>query len=278
MAFGDKSRKWIHGCLSSANASVLVNGNPTTEFPVTRGVRQGDPLSPFLFIIAMEGLHVAAQSAIDRHFIQGVKLPHAGPTISHLFYEDDAIFTGNWDKGSIKNLSRILKCFEMTSGLKVNFHKSRLFGIHTSESELQDMEQVLGCFNVGDLLSSILFKCNGITLLTKGMPVGANMLLKNNWKPIVGKFQEKLSNWKAKTLLFGGRLTLIKSVLGSLSTYYLSLFKAPQGVMDLLERLRRRFLWGGTNEKRKMHWVDWSKVVAEKKNGGLGIGTLKAQN
>lgn len=73
-------------------------------------------------------------------------------------------------------------------------------------------------------------------------------------------------------------MNLIKSVLGSSPTYYMSIYKAPQGILDVLETLRCRFLSGGTYEKRKIHWVDWSKVVANKKDRGLGVGTLKAQN
>lgn len=102
--------------------------------------------------------------------------------------------------------------------------------------------------------------------------------LKKNWNPIVDRFQAKLSKWKAKSLSFGGRLTLIKAVLGSLPTYYFSLFLAPNCVLDLLEKIRRRFLWGGCDEKRKINWVPWDKVIAEKEIGGLGVGSLKAFN
>lgn len=63
MGFGGKLRIWLRGCLASARSSVLVNGNPTAEFPLSKGVRQGDPLSPFLFIAAMEGLSVAMKLA-----------------------------------------------------------------------------------------------------------------------------------------------------------------------------------------------------------------------
>jgi len=139
MNFGSKWRKWIMGCLSSARASVLVNSFATDEFPITRGVRQGDPLSPFLFILAMEGLHLAVKTARSKALITGIKLPNGGPTLSHLFYADDAIFSGTWDRHSIKNLSSILKCFYLASGLKVNFHKSRLFGVGTTDGELQSM-------------------------------------------------------------------------------------------------------------------------------------------
>lgn len=75
-----------------------------------------------------------------------------------------------------------------------------------------------------------------------GVPVGANMSLVKNWKPIIKQFHSKLSLWKAKILSFGGRLTLIKSILGNLPTYYLSLFKAPKGVVDEPEKIRRAFL------------------------------------
>nr|KAJ0222973.1 hypothetical protein LSAT_V11C200055230 [Lactuca sativa] len=261
--FGSKWRTWIRGCLASSMASVLVNGSPTTEFPISRGVRQGDPLSPFLFIIAMEGLNISINNACSKKLIKGIKLPNGGPRLSHLFYADDAIFAGEWCSDSIKNLSRILRCFHISSGLKVNFLKSRLFGIRVSSQEVQRMARFLGC-TVGTFPFTYL-----------GVPIGANMALKKNWQPIVDKFKSKLSTWKAKSLSFGGHLTLIKSVLNSLPTYYMSLFKAPQGILDLLEKLRRRFLWGGGQEKNKLHWVDWSK---KKKVGGLGVGSLKAQN
>lgn len=111
-----------------------------------------------------------------------------------------------------------------------------------------------------------------------GVPVGANMKLKKNWAPIVEKFHNKLSSWKAKNLSMGGRLTLTKVVLGSLPSFFFSLFVAPNGVIDKLEKIIRKFLWGGTEEKRKINWVAWEKFVAPKNVGGLGLGSLKAFN
>ncbi|KAL4591835.1 hypothetical protein LXL04_004808 [Taraxacum kok-saghyz] len=134
------------------------------------------------------------------------------------------------------------------------------------KQESRRMARILGC-----LEGSFPFKHLGV-------PVGANMGLKKNWQPIVDKFKTKLSSWKANALSFAGRLSLIKSVMSNLPTYFMSLFKAPQGIIDTLEKLRRLFLWGDVGGKAKIHWVDWAKIVTDKKDGGLGVGTLKAQN
>jgi len=111
MHFGEKWRLWIRGCLSSSRLSVLTNGNPTQRFQTFRGVRQGDPLAPFLFIIAMEGLHTAIQEANQIGIFKVVSLPNNGPFISHLLYADDVIFTGERSPINIMNLLRILRCF-----------------------------------------------------------------------------------------------------------------------------------------------------------------------
>lgn len=95
-----------------------------------------------------------------------------------------------------------------------------------------------------------------------GVPVGAIILLKKHRRLVIEKFQAKLSSWKAHTLSFGGRLTLVKSVLNSLLTFYFSLLKCPTCVIDLLEKLRRIFLLGGNDEVRKIHWVAWDKFIA----------------
>ncbi|XP_076929067.1 putative mitochondrial protein AtMg01250 [Bidens hawaiensis] len=129
MGFGSKWRMWIDSYLSSGKASVLVNSSPTLEFAFKRGVKQGDPLSPFLFIIAMEGLNAVMKSASQHNLFKGVQLPNCGPIVSHMMYADDVMFIGDWNTGDTVNLARLLRCFNLTSRLKVNFNKSKVFGI-----------------------------------------------------------------------------------------------------------------------------------------------------
>lgn len=169
MGFGNKWRMWIRGCLCSSRASVIINGSPTKEFPISRGVRQGDPLSPYLFIIAMEGLSVALKTTCDKGLFGGVQIPRNGPNISHLFYADDALFIGEWSRTNLKNLARILRCFHISSGLKVNFHKSKVFGIGTSTTETVNWANLLGYVVVALPFDYL------------GVPVGANINLIKNW-------------------------------------------------------------------------------------------------
>lgn len=99
------------------------------------------------------------------------------------------------------------------------------------------------------------------------VPVGANMSLKRNWSPIVERVQNRLSSWKIKNLSFGGILTLVKFILDSLPLYLFSLFKALKSIIDHIEKLRRRFLWGGNEEKKKINWVAWKVALGLKESG-----------
>nr|KAJ0195087.1 hypothetical protein LSAT_V11C700361540 [Lactuca sativa] len=168
MGYGDKWRMWIRGCLHSARLSVIINGSPTKEFEMKRGVRQGDPLSLFLFIIAMEGLNIAMRAACQKGIFRGIKVPHSETTISHLFYADDALFVGEWNQDNIKNLVRVLRCFQVASGLKVNFSKSRVFGIEVDMQEITRWAAPLGC------------EPASLPFTYLGIPVGANMKLKKH--------------------------------------------------------------------------------------------------
>ena len=130
---------------------------------MTRGVRQGDPMSPFLFIIAMEGLNIAMMKAKRGGFFEGINLPHNGPSISHFLFADDALFVGKWSKENMANLLGILRCFHLASSLKVNLSKTMLYAT------------VVGPASFAEAAASI--HCNAGVLPFKylGLPVGASM-------------------------------------------------------------------------------------------------------
>ncbi|GJZ37651.1 RNA-directed DNA polymerase, eukaryota, reverse transcriptase zinc-binding domain protein [Tanacetum coccineum] len=264
--FGNKWCSWIKACLNSLRASILINGSPTSEFSIKRGLRQGDPLSLFLFILVMEGLHNAFEEAVGNGLITGVNIKNSTINVSHLFYADDVIITTDWNAKDMDNIIRVLHVFYLASGLKINIHKSNIYGIGVNKDEVLSMASNAGCI-AGDIPFNYL-----------GLPIGSNMKSIASWKTLVDRFHMRLSSWKANLLSIGGRLTLIKSVLGSLGIYYLSIFRAPESVLQDLERIRAKFFWGGNKDKNKMAWVKWPIILNSFDKGGLNIGSLKAFN
>ena len=108
--FGDKWCSWIKGSLTSSMAYILVNGSPTAEFQFHCGLKQGDPLAPYLFILIMESLHLSFSRAVDAGIFTGIKID-SSLTISHLFYADDAVFIGEWSNANLSGITHILHCF-----------------------------------------------------------------------------------------------------------------------------------------------------------------------
>nr|GEZ96752.1 RNA-directed DNA polymerase, eukaryota [Tanacetum cinerariifolium] len=203
--FGNIWCKWIRGTFSSAKALVLVNGSPTIEFSFHCGLKQGDPLSPYLFILIMESLNTSFTRAIDKGVFKGVHL-HGSTSIFHLFYADDVLFIGEWFDDNLK-----------------------------------------------------------------GVMVGECMSRHNAWASTVNKLRSRLSKWKVKTLSIGGRLTLLKAVLGTSPLYNMSIFKVLKGILNSMEAIRSKFFNGMEPSTKKITWAAWNKVLASKENGGLGI-------
>ncbi|GJR96709.1 RNA-directed DNA polymerase, eukaryota, reverse transcriptase zinc-binding domain protein [Tanacetum coccineum] len=170
LGFGSKWRSWIRACLSSSRASVLVNGSPTLEFSIKRALKQGCPLSPFLFILIMEGLHKALFTAVSSGLIRGVKFDSPEVTISHLFYADDVIITSEWNANDLDNIIRVLQVYYLALSLKINIQKSNVYGIGVSDVDVSFVTSNSGC-----ALGSFRF-----TYL--GLPIGFNMSLTSSWQ------------------------------------------------------------------------------------------------
>nr|GEX70656.1 RNA-directed DNA polymerase, eukaryota, reverse transcriptase zinc-binding domain protein [Tanacetum cinerariifolium] len=255
----------IQSCLKSLRGSIIINGSPTEEFQFGKGLKQGDPLSPFLFILIMESLHLSFQRVVDAGMFHGLQLCGL-VNLSHMFYADDAVFVGQWSESNINSLVHVLECFNLVSGLKINMRKSKIMGVNVNRDKVNRAAMKLGC---------LVLKAPFLYL---GSMVGGAMSKANAWSEVVDRVKNRLSKWKMKTLSIGGRLTLRKSVLGSMSIFHMSMFKVPSGVLRSLESLRSHFFNGHDTNSRKASYVKWKTVLASKERGGLDVSSLYALN
>nr|GEY49097.1 putative RNA-directed DNA polymerase, eukaryota, reverse transcriptase zinc-binding domain protein [Tanacetum cinerariifolium] len=182
MGFSFKWRWWIRGCLNNAFGSALIIGSPSKEFSFQKGLRQGDPLSLFLFIIAMEAFHVTLQEAKAKGRFKGIKVGTNSIVISHLQFADDALILGKWSLDNAKNLCQILRCFHMDSELKLNFSKSTFFGVGVTNLEINHFAAILCC------------QPSSLPCFYLGLPIDANMNMVCHWKPIIEKFYKRLTS------------------------------------------------------------------------------------
>ncbi|XP_058725811.1 uncharacterized protein LOC131597115 [Vicia villosa] len=265
MGFGERWMKWMDSCIFKSHISVLVNGSATKEFKVNKGLRQGDPLSPFLFVLAMEGLTTLVRKSIEVGDFKPFKYGEEDYA-DILQFADDTIILGKSSCDNLWSLKVLLRGFELVSGLKINFAKSNIIGVNVGDSFLNAAKAFLSC-NKG----SIPFKFLGIM-------VGESHRKKKVWAEVINKIKGRLSSWKGKNLSMGGRVTLVNSVLNAIPTFTLSFFKAPTKVIKEIRRLQSDFLWGGSTDKKCIHWVKWKYVCRPKEKGGLGVRDVEEVN
>ncbi|GKD11921.1 RNA-directed DNA polymerase, eukaryota, partial [Tanacetum coccineum] len=158
------------------------------------------------------------------------------------------------------------KCFFLALGLQINIHKSQLLCVGVSRLDIEAAAASIGCSIMDNQFRYL------------GVMVGGNTSRHKFWADMVSKLRSRLSKWKTKTLSIGGRLTLLKSVLGASPLYCMSIFKAPKGVLKEMESIRNNFFIGADTADKKITWVAWDKVLASKKNGGLGVSSYFALN
>jgi hypothetical protein len=266
--FFERWWKWIHFCISTVRFSILINGSPEGFFGSTRGIRQGDPLSPLLFVLITEALSRMMTRAGEEGMLSGFQvgsLDNFLLKISHLLFADDTLIFFDANPNHIFHIRLLFTWFEAVSGLKINLCKSEMVLVG-SVSDLENLAGIMGC------------KTAQLPMNYLGLPHGAKFKSKAIWDPILEKIERKLAGWKRMYLSKGGRLTLIKSTLSSLATYFLSLFPIPVAVASRIDKIQRDFLWGGMGEGNKFHLVNWAQVCQPFHLGGLGIRNLRIFN
>ncbi|XP_058733400.1 uncharacterized protein LOC131605010 [Vicia villosa] len=256
---------WMEACIFTSHMSVLVNGSSTRDFKAQKGLHQGDPLSPFLFVLAMEGLTSLVRKSIDLGDFKPFKYGEE-EFMDILQFADDTAMLGEASSDNLWSLKVLLRGFEQISSLKINFSKSNVFGVNIGDWLMNSTTSFLAC-KKGIIPFSFL-----------GIVVGENPRRKKVWKKAIDNIKNRLSSWKGRNISIGGRVTLINAVLNAIPSFTFSFYKAPTKVLKEINRLESNFLWSGNVNKRSIHWVKWDTVCKPNEKGGLGVRDVEEFN
>lgn len=259
-------RQWIKACITTPKFSININGELAGFFNAKRGLRQGDPMSPYLFVIAMEVLSKLLSKSI--HDAPNFKYHWKCDKVklSHLCFADDLILLCHGSYDSALALKKAIDDFSAISGLKANPLKSNIFLTSVPPDIKQQIVDLFG-YSMGSLPIRYL-----------GIPIISTKLKLADCSPLIDKVSSRIASWMNRCLSFAGRLQLIISVLSSVQVYWASHLILPTKVLRIVEQKLCSFLWKGTDTNSMGAKVAWKEVCTPKKSGGLGIKDLVSWN
>lgn len=228
-----------------------------------RRLKQGDPLSPFLFDLCTEGLSHQLNAAESRREITGIRFSDDGPAVHHLFFADDSLLLLKANETECNVVCKILKEYEVSSGQMISFAKSAItFGKNVSDEVKVKIKGITGIVNEGGT-----GKYMGLPECFSGSKV--EML-----QYIHEKMTSRFHSWYGFFLSTGGKEVLLKSVAIAMPVFAMSVFKLPKTTCKNLTSAMANFWWNAQEGQKKMHWVSWERMCLDKQNGGLGFKDL----
>jgi hypothetical protein len=229
-----------------------------------QGLRQGDPISPLLFVIAMDVLLRIMVKAADLGVVSSFIGITAAQSVS-IYANDVALFVRPTEV-DLRFVTMALKAFSDASGLRVNYHKSSVVLIHGDELDKNRVENLLQC-NLGEFLCKYL-----------GLQLAIHQLTRAEWQPMLDRAKQTAPAWQRGLLQRSGRLILVKSVIATKPIHHFVIMDVPAWVFEEIDQWMRAFFWAGkekTNGGQCL--VAWSTVCKPTCFGGLGVRNLKLQ-
>ncbi|GKA40345.1 RNA-directed DNA polymerase, eukaryota, reverse transcriptase zinc-binding domain protein [Tanacetum coccineum] len=222
---------WIMVCVSTTKFSININGEREGYFSGGRGLRQGDPMSPYLFTLVMEVFNIIMRKSIgeskDFKYHQGCKKLE----ITHLCFADDLLVFFHGNTKSLSVIKEALEEFSSYSGVKANMNKSTiLFGGMTSTKQ-------------SIILDIVPFTIGRLPVRYLGVPLISKKINTTDCKPGIEKVKNRVLDWRNKALSYTRRLQLISSVLSVMQIYWALVFLLPKNVIYEINKLLKGFMW-----------------------------------
>lgn len=232
----------IQRCISSASFSILLNGSPEGLFHSTRGLRQGDPISPMLFIIYMEILTRSHNLKEAESKIKGAKIGRLCPPVTHLLFADDIFIFCHATLSNTHEIFDTLKTFSSITGQTINHAKSGILFNKKFDPRLQ--KYICSTFKVKQIQKSESYL---------GVPLFLGENKRILFEHLLARVNSRITGWKRKLLNQTGRTTLIKSITSAIPMYQMSCFLLPKHIYKSINAIQRDFWWGLKDNEKKIY-------------------------
>ncbi|KAA3458346.1 reverse transcriptase [Gossypium australe] len=244
----------------SVSYSVRLNGLNSDWFSPTRGLRQGDPLSPYLFFICAEGFSSLLEDVKQRGSMEGAPIGRGRLSINHLFFADDCILFGDATLEGARAVHEVIKEYERNAGQQVNYDKSLIyFGANVNGKVKEEITGLLG----------VRVASNPEKYLGLPMMVGRRKTWAFN--SFIDRFRKRVEGWSLRYLSMGGKEVFIKSVLQATPIYAMQCFLFPKKLCDKLEIIMNRFWWANNKTLRGISWSCWDMLCLPKCEVGWAL-------
>ncbi|KAG5527030.1 hypothetical protein RHGRI_028084 [Rhododendron griersonianum] len=267
MGFDGRWIDWVKQCVCSVKYSITVNGGQVCSVSPSRGLRQGDPLSPYLFLIVADVFSILMQKAVANKSIGGIRMKKRGPVVSHLLFADDSLIFLDAVPQSCLNFMDLVACFSEASGLSLNIQKSSLFFSPNIEDSLK--EEIKGIMGMEEMKEAVQYL---------GLPAFWGRSKKKALGYLRDKIMRKAQGWGNDQLNHAGKEVIIKSAFQPIPMYTFLCFKVPSSLCACLDSVTCNFWWGKGVSGRKIHWGAWHKLSSPKSMGGMGFKDFESFN
>jgi len=267
MGYPTKMVELIMRCISSVSYQILINGQPSKSFTFARRLRQGDPLSPYLFILCASVLSGLLRKAASLKEIHGIKVARSAPHLSNLLFTDDNLLFSRASTLEANKILEILASYQQATGQVVNLEKTEASFSRNVPNEDKHMIYNMMGVKVVEAQSRYL-----------GFPIPFGRSKKVVFSFVMDRIWKKVKGWKERFLTNKGKETLIKAVAQAIPNYILSCYKMPMGCCRDIDMMLARFWWGSKDEKRKIHWISWDKLSKSKNKGNMGFRGMREFN
>ncbi|XP_059436328.1 uncharacterized protein LOC132169286 [Corylus avellana] len=263
-------RRWIQKvmlCVQTVTYSVLINGQAHGHIRPSRGLRQGDPLSLYLFILCAEGLsHMLGKAEENKH-ISSLPITSGGPKINHLLFAYDSLLYCRANMDEWKEMQALLEMYERSSGQCLNKDKTSIFFSRNTKPEvrahLKSIAGVGGTQNYENYLDLLAL-------------IGRSRI--RSFNKIQGRVWDHLNGWKERFLTHAGKEVLLKAIIQAIPIYMMSVFKLPKTLNRQINSMMARFWWGHKENTLRVAWMGWERMGKSKARGGLGFRDLESFN